>query len=221
MSEFKDAPEPGGRARLNFAEIKDQLVSNDYLLKIYNDKFLDKMLRDLQGKSGLTDDEKRLFLDNRSAMYFRPSMHVLRMLARPGAEKEFALVYCQNNLDVIFDENRERELKESIINVIGSEGIDTTMFWTFAPYIFRSLKKRGLSEKDAMRVILQWAENGVSVINFYRHKDDSYGLSHLRGLEFLGKNQYILSENADDISHGFTAQEAERIADMLLQNREK
>jgi hypothetical protein len=143
----------------------------------------------------------------------RINLHLVRMLRRSEPERNFSLAYLRNRDAILAG---DEEGKYTILNVIASEGEDTKMFWTFAPYLFKALVEKGLTEGDAVAKILSWSKDGESVYT----GGDWYRL-HLKGLEKY-KRGWVLSEDPEHISHRFTEQEADRIADLLIdENDEK
>lgn len=198
--------------KLQFTEIADQLQASGTLM----DKYLSReTIELLVSKLGLSEEEMELFEGNND------QGHIMRMIGRPGAEKEFALAYCRHNLWTLFSPKDERALEYNIRKVIYSEGLDTQMFWTFAPYLFRAFRKRGIDEDRAMRMILEWGNSGISIANVKR--EESWGDCHLKGINFVedSSNGYILDEDPTHVSHQFTEQEAERVVDMILADQEE
>lgn len=148
----------------------------------------------------------------------RDGLHVLRLLRRTESERNFAIAYLQYR-DKVFTENQG--LSASARDVIGSEGTDTMMFWTFAPYIFKSLTQKGITPEIAIKYILLWSKDGVSVVTITSREDQysSIDSMHLKGLEKYRTTipqGWVLSKDPKDISHQFTEQEADSIADMLM-----
>lgn len=152
--------------------------------------------------------------------YTREDLHCLRLLRRGEAERTFALAYLEHR-DAISLEDVQTFTK--IRSVIGSEGMDTIMFWTFAPYLFKVMKARGLSDQDAIRKILFWAKDGVSSIvdayKRYKYRRIDYARFHLAGLKKYTSQipqGWVLDKDPNHLSHRFTEQEAEEIAEILL-----
>lgn len=137
--------------------------------------------------------------------------HLVRLLERPGVEKEFALAFLENYRTDLF--NKEEPVYRAIGGTLNGQTPDTTMFWTFAPHLFAELRKRKIEDKEAMRKVLLWAKDGVSS----SHKD--WEFVHLKGLEFLNRypqKSYALHQDPNHLSHQFTKQEAERIVEEVL-----
>ncbi|MFA4831026.1 MAG: hypothetical protein WC862_01855 [Patescibacteria group bacterium] len=149
----------------------------------------------------------------------RDKLHLLRMLRRSEAERNFSLAYLRY-ADDIFGEDKGAALE--IRGVISSGGADTAMFWTFAPYLFRVLTRKGLSERDAVSKMLSWSKDGVSEwteSNKARGESKNWGELHLRGLEKYNSEiggVWMLNRDPEHISHKYTEQEAEHIADLLM-----
>jgi len=138
----------------------------------------------------------------------REGGHLLRLVQREGPERDFAFAFIEL-ASGIFKENRE--LREETNYILNGELTDTMMWWTYAPYLYRSMVERGLESKDAIKKTLEWAsqspagKGGADRQTQERH--------NLPGLELFNDKKirrYVLSDK-DDISHKFTTQEAERI----------
>lgn len=201
---------------LSYVEIEDQLTSGAVLFKPYDlgRESLERLVR----RIGLDPDIEQKLLQIPAG---RNQAHLIRLLEHGGVEATFAVAYIKHADSAIPPGTPQ---SDAVYDVINSEGSDTTLFWTFAPYLFQALSDRGVDAAEAIRLTLYWAKNGVSVVNGRRSGGD-WGKAHLKGLEFINEHQtrsYILTGNANDPSHKFTAQEANRIADMLIvENNEK
>lgn len=135
----------------------------------------------------------------------RIQSHLIRLLQRSDVERNFALFYIQSVKTNLFDNLP----KEKILHVLSSEGSDTQMFWTFAPYLFDSCVNKNICNKNALEKILNWSSDG----------NPESDRINLKGLDFLNEhksNKYVLSGNLNDISHLFTAQEADQIVDLCF-----
>ena len=75
--------------------------------------------------------------------------HLIRLLKHGGVEATFAVAYIENNVMPT-----DRKASQVINDVLNSEGLDTQMFWTFAPYLFKSLTEKGISIPEALTMIL-------------------------------------------------------------------
>ena len=149
----------------------------------------------------------------------REDLHLLRLLRRSETERNCALAYLEHR-DAIA-ETADEPMFRRIRDVIGSEGADTMMFWTFAPYIFKVLKTRGVADYDAIQKILFWTKSGIScaVKMQDRTMQQSSHLFNLPGLEKYNmklSKGWVLDKDPNHLSHRFTEQEAEDIADILL-----
>lgn len=143
----------------------------------------------------------------------RDGLHLLRLLKRSEVERAFGIAYLQNCSDAYAQLQQDAR---AIIEVICSEGCDTMMFWTFAPYIFKSLKEKNVPDGEAVQKVLAWSKDGVSVMHDYQGRAD-YNYNHLRGLENFDRDSWFLRKDPNDISHQFTEQEAERVAGLLME----
>lgn len=139
----------------------------------------------------------------------RMPMHLFRLfrlLGRKGPEYDFAVALLKY-APQLFDE--DRDFRESVNGIVSAEYTDTTMWWTFAPYLHQSMIAKSMPEKDAIQKILSWARSAP------HHQDlETMSRHNLPGLEIFndeGVYRYVLSEDSNHISHKFTAQEAERI----------
>ncbi len=153
----------------------------------------------------------------------RVTLHLLRMLRRSEVERNFSLAYLQHCDDILQEDQINNEI---IMNVINSEWNDTMMFWTFAPYLFKDLTEKGVLPREAIKKILFWSKDWVScwiIMNEKTSVDmENRKVFNLKGLEKYENacNSWILSEDPHHISHKYTAQEAKRIADLLLATQE-
>ncbi len=194
-----------------YSDIQDQLDSLPALDKPYRDHngpgdIMEQKVELLQLPEDLASELRRI-------MYYRDGLHLFRLLGRAGAERDFGLVFLCFRDEII---QEDRPTAGKIFNVIGSEGYDTTMFWTFAPYLFKSLLKTGLSERESMTKVLHWAKDGVSAQNYREYNGHTCSSPHLKGLQEYGGAKWILDEDPNHVSHKFTEQEAERIARILV-----
>lgn len=146
----------------------------------------------------------------------RDRLHLIRLLRRSVTERNFALAYLRHSRDIFAEDD---ESAEAIKDVICSEGADTMMFWTFAPYLFKVLMERGMDEKNAISRILSWSRDGSSTETAavtHGYAAASWTSLHLKGLEGFFSRVWVLDSNPNHISHQFTEQEARRIADLLM-----
>ena len=139
--------------------------------------------------------------------------HLIRLAKQSEAEKNFCIAYLENK-ENIFKE--DEQTNKEVIEVINSEGYDTMMFWTFAPYLYKCLKERGIADEEAIKRVLQWSKDGVSVLNFDSKPGQDFATLHLKGLEKFLRDKWVLSKDPNHISHKFTEQEARRIVEEFL-----
>ncbi len=147
----------------------------------------------------------------------RPEFHLMRLLGRSPTERDFAIAFIKH-ADLIRPYTSPE--KEKAVLVIGSEGYDTTAFWTFAPYVFKALRSRNINEEKAIQLIVGWAAQGASLETEDEDEDEKSSQVNLHGLEYMDQS-YNLSHDPEHISHRFTAQEAEKVADILLAEHKK
>lgn len=135
----------------------------------------------------------------------RDGLHLLRMLKRSGTERDFALAYLQ----FFTDRNNYNVFQLQVVN---SEFNDSTMFWTFAPYLLKVMRSRGMQDGQSMFKILSWAERSPC-----KYQDGNPNTNNLQGLEVFGTESWFLGKDPTHVSHQFTEQEAERVADLLME----
>lgn len=200
------------RQPIRYQDITSELSTGESLRHFYgNPEQTEWDLRHL----GIDEKNIQLLMqDNSPGKTFS---HLVRLMARGGAEKAFAVAWLEHA-----PVEKQGDQAEAINDVIATEGVDTTMFWTFAPYLFQALTEKNIAADQALAMISNWSKTGQST---YTHKEvgrcnDDWTKTHLKGLEFIsesgGHYQYILDKDAKHVSHSFTAQEARRIADMLI-----
>ncbi len=121
------------------------------------------------------------------------------------------------------DSNTATSERRDVRLVVGSEGTDTTAFWTFAPYLFDEFKQQEIDEIICMRLLYRWVADGRSVSRASSQYDqDSHRYIHLKGLEWLNRfglnsNIYALDPyDPEHVSHEFTREEATRIAPIII-----
>jgi hypothetical protein len=209
---------------------KKTITGADIEMQLQRDSILEKPY---SGEGGLQNVEQVLQQCNVPAdmaqkfasVGGRDKLHLLRMLRRSEAERNFSLAYIRHR-DDIFGEDQESA--QSVRKVINSEGADTMMFWTFSPYLFKALIEKGISERDAIKKTLSWSKDGVSAITEsnkgYGEEQRDWNKLHLKGLKKYETHGggYILSKDSNHVSHKYTEQEAKHIADLLIaENDEK
>ena len=145
--------------------------------------------------------------------------HLLRLLSkgRSEAERSLGLAYLESGKNLLEEiKQQDYALWSKITDVIAVEGYDTTMFWTYAPYLYTALLERGIDSVEAVKRILLWAQHGQI------HNDRV----NLKGLEEFNinrreSNRYILSDNPQGASHIFTRNKAHDIIENLFLTEEE
>lgn len=199
---------------IDYSSIQNQLIEDGILFKhglMGGRPEMEMAVRSL----GLGEELENKLL----RMGSRDFDHCIRLIKHGGVEKIFAIAYIEYSRSVL---PQDYSQARAITAMINSEGSDTQMFWTFAPYLFQALTEKGVVADKAVTMILNWSKDGISVSK--AKWDDNFKYVHLKGLGFLNQHRkptYILSGDANHPSHRFTAQEALRIADMLIAENEK
>lgn len=204
---------------ISYADIEDQLERDSILEKPYHrgSQAMEQVIQQCNVPADIAQKLTRLGRDN---------LHLLRMLRRSEAERSFSLAYLRHRDDIFAEDQKGTH---TIASVIGTEGADTMMFWTFAPYLFKALTEKGVSERDAISKILSWSKDGVTTRTEF---NKPYGEStsdgarlHLKGLEKFNAGfdtGWILDQDPNHVSHKYTEQEAKHLADLLIaENDEK
>ena len=100
-----------------------------------------------------------------------------------------------------------------LLRTFSSESVDSGMFWTFAPYVYKNLPDK--SARDRLRKIFNWAilknvpKQEISQQNF-----SADSIVHLKGLEELFGDLggiYYLTIDPNNLTHKFTDQEAQKL----------
>jgi len=138
----------------------------------------------------------------------RTTFHLIRMLNPRRSEVEFD--FATDFTDFLSALNYW-DLDYDIRVVIGEEGPDTTMWWTFAPYLYKHLRVKGIEKNEALTKILDWAKIEESVSS-----QGNYSNIHLSGLEEINRHghatkTYILGKNLNGASHIYTDLKAAEI----------
>ena len=132
------------------------------------------------------------------------------------SDEYFAELEKQDNktLETLGDDDPFYPIKDKIVSVLSAESYDSAMFWTFAPYIYKHLRARGIGDAECLKRIMRWATTG----NVGTSQDGSPTRSiHLEGLRESGLlDSYYLTKNPKGATHLFTDKEAERIVDEIL-----
>jgi len=135
--------------------------------------------------------------------------HLLRLLeGRSEAEKKFGhdlAVFWQPTRALM--KLRAAPFESRALETLNGQDVDTTVWWTLAPYAFLHLRNRGVTPQDAIMRLITWAaipphEAGSQVV-------------HLRGLESYNREfqdvkvrAFTLQQDPRHISHAFASQEA-------------
>jgi len=150
--------------------------------------------------------------ETRNTMYKRslPSRipnHLLRLLARKGPEYNFGAALLQYGPEYFED----FEASQPANKVLSAEFSDTVMWWTFAPYLYQSLTKKSIAPGEAVVKIIDWAKSSDAAKDEGNPLSPRFTLQGLEPFNHHGIRKYALTDKPDDLSHKFTAQEAERI----------
>lgn len=148
--------------------------------------------------------------------------HLLRLLAegRSEAEKTFAEAYIRHADNLYQSEEAQSddhaELWYNMGKVIGGEGADTKMWWTFAPYLYEALSEgeKRVEPEEAIKRIITWTEKAATDYAYL----DEVSVIHLPGLEPdkdapKEDTTYVLGDDPDHESHIKTRQLAQEIVD--------
>ncbi|OGL78509.1 hypothetical protein A3F28_00800 [Candidatus Uhrbacteria bacterium RIFCSPHIGHO2_12_FULL_57_11] len=174
--------------------------------------------RAVQALADVPTEVKKSLMSEQINLPGRLRNHILRLLARPGAEYDFAIALIKYGPEIFTKEQKEQD---NIGQVINAEYTDTVMWWTFAPYLYRNLTSKGVTEEDAVHKVLDWVKSSPLYTGPRREIES---LHNLAGLEVFNDEKiikYALAKNPKDISHRFTAQEAERVVRDVFGIKEK
>lgn len=161
-------------------------------------------------------------------------IHLYRLLnnGRSNEEKAFGLAVIRNyhpiaNEIKLIDQKVMEQLGEDdpvdfyqmrLSNILSSESTDSGMFWTFAPYIYKHLLAKGVTEEEVLRRICNWG-----LRKQYQQKDfEEIHSRHLRGLSGREEEDvqldemYYLTLDPNNLTHKFTDQEAKKMVDRGL-----
>jgi len=176
--------------------------------------------------SKLSEEQKQKLIAFCERWGGRMPIHIYRMLGngRSLAEKTFALNFIENfdelwaeilkTFQELIDQSSEDEpvdlLKEKLQTVLGGENYDSTMFWTFAPYVYKNLKDP--AAKARLKKIFDWA-----ILKGISPEEIRSGRVHLKGMDKVYRDLdgrlYYLTINSNDLTHKFTDQEAHRLVE--------
>ncbi|MAG12814.1 hypothetical protein CL630_03315 [bacterium] len=195
---------------LEFGDIREELENHAVLRKEYDEGEKEEIIKG----AGLSEEEWNKVRSPKE------QYHILRLLGRAGAKQDFAVAYTNHYGEQFLGSEEAGDVRKTTL----SEEADTMMFWTFAPYLFKYLKEKGIDDGTAIKKIGLWAAAATK-----ERRQSVQGDMHLEGLEFLNKQQrgegpilqareviYILDKDSEHVSHKFTEQEAERVAELLL-----
>lgn len=157
----------------------------------------------------------------------RDFYHLLRLLRRNSeTEISFAKAYIKNSaiyFDGMYEDDGDEETKKQqrkVYRVINEEVADSTMFWTLAPYIFKTLLQKGVADNQAFSLTLNWAKDGVFQRKDAPNGEEKYSEKlHLAGLKKFNDwddSTWMLSKDPADITHQFSEHVANEIAESLI-----
>jgi len=199
---------------INPADVAMELIGGSVLAKYYGPEQLDEAYR----RCNLSSEQLELVRGNVTVGGGRALFHVIRLLKHGGVERDFGLAWTEYSA-----KNFGPGWRRAITDVIGSEGADTKMFWTMAPYILKTLVARGKSVQEAVQALGRWATTGISVKTELHKPYDTqgyWGEVHLLGLDRIVDEipggWELSSRNQNDVSHRLAAQEAAHVVDLLL-----
>ncbi len=147
-------------------------------------------------------------------MYANTIDRILRMLSsKSAAELAFGRDHCRHNVHTVFDlkDPEDSARAARIRRVTNSTNGDSSMFWTFAPYVYDHFRARiKIPAASAMRKTLTWAAGGSP--------DRTSSAVSLPGLEHLREvRPFDLDPDPKHVSHRYAAQEAPNLADLLFE----
>lgn len=185
--------------RINLEVIRDSKYG-DYLLQNASED--PRVMRALEVYAG---DCNRAGKD--LGLRSRVIAHIGRLTdpERTDTERDFGLAFLRTWRPFPTNEISD-EIWHGSWRVMAAESEDTTMFWTFAPYLFANLRKREVSVEDTIVTILKWGAKA---------KGDPLARNiTLRGLEELPRT-YILTKDPNSATHQYTKAKAELITKLL------
>jgi|GEM_PF-4135623 len=214
MTPDKGGSEGGEEKHIPYSEAESISGGAAILKKAYSQQqWHDQVNEDL---SHVDPKIRETLYGNKSGLPGRICQHLLRLLARRGVEYQFGIALLTHGSEFLSkfyskkDEDHEnRKYAWEVNSLVSAEWSDTIAWWTFAPHIYDELLKRGNSERDAMKKVLDWAQKASALEKF--GSEPEY---HLAGLEPFNEHhvdRYTLHPDPTHISHRFTRQEAKRI----------
>ena len=154
----------------------------------------------------------------------REKKHLLRLLGRSEAEQHFARAFAATSPEgYLRAELQNRDLHILVKAITDGEGADTTLFWTFGPYLLQHLRSDGYSDRQSMTLLYGWAADARTLAKSEPLDSAPQLRVHLRGLEYLneGNNHvYYLDPDLNHPSHTFTRVEASEIATLVTQEQQ-
>lgn len=155
----------------------------------------------------------------------RERRHVSRLSQGLDVDKAFATAFTANCPNLYFARSDEEvaegfnQERISVRSITDGEGYDTTMFWTFAPYIYSYMSKgMNIDDQTIFAVLYRWASEARGLQRSQTSDDQPQLQVHLKGLEYLneGNNHiYYLDPDPNHPSRIFTQHEAVELATLL------
>ena len=162
----------------------------------------------IEALPNVPDNIKRLLCAPQTHPAAHAEGYMMRSLRRQGPEFDFALAAAEylSPLLVVDSENFRHIQKQAqqAIGVIGMRGPDSTMWWTFAPYLYQNMLAKGLAKEAALQRLVEWAKTSPK-------PNERIGLAGLEMFDDEGIRDYGLPKDVNNNLHKFTAQEAGRI----------
>ena len=166
--------------------------------------------REVGRLSHVSDAIKNMLSDPRLHPRAHAEGYIMRALKKKdGPEFDFAIAAIPY-LSPLLREDNESDSQEKAIAVIGMRSPDSTMWWTLAPYLYRNMVEKGLTQEAAFQRLIAWAKTSPEARGEHK-KEGRIGLAGLEMFDDEGIHDYGLPRDVNNILHKFTAQEAERI----------
>lgn len=182
-----------------------------------DDSLLDSCLHQVNSGTMKEVDALRMLCQTGRMGTVTPNRILNMLSSKSAAELDFGRAHCRHNIRTVFDLNDPEDVMRAarIRKVTNSTNGDATMFWTFAPYVFDHLRDRiKISSASAMRNTLNWAADGS--LDYTSSAVSLPGLEHLKEVP-----PFDLAPDPKHVSHRYAAQEAPRLADLLLERSMK
>lgn len=139
----------------------------------------------------------------------RTRIHIERLLQRSDVERNFGLALIEH-----YEASQKTfsfEHWRNIDRLLSGESINTPLWWTISPYAFKRLIEKGITPKEAIRMLLDWAKVGP--------EHDDAAINSLPGLEELGYDQFlrafVLDTDPTHVSHELADYFAEQVVTTL------